>query len=166
MVEYSCRVLIPGRHHIATLLVRHFHEEVQHQGRHFTEGALRAAGCWIVGGKRVISTNISNCVTCRKLCGKEDDQQMADLPVDRLTVSPSFMYVGLDVFGPWLITSRRTSGGQACNKWWAIFFTCMTSRAIHIEVMESMETSTFISGASLPSEAPSNNSDQTVGQIS
>ncbi|KAK0139045.1 hypothetical protein N1851_024400 [Merluccius polli] len=45
-------LIIPGKHHIATLLVRHHHQKTQHQGRLFTEGALRAAGLWIIGGKR------------------------------------------------------------------------------------------------------------------
>lgn len=33
-------VIIPGRHHIATLLIRHYRSEVKHQRRHFTEGVL------------------------------------------------------------------------------------------------------------------------------
>ncbi|RXN36772.1 hypothetical protein ROHU_002657 [Labeo rohita] len=30
-------IIIPGRHHLATLLVSHYHEAVKHQGRHLTE---------------------------------------------------------------------------------------------------------------------------------
>ncbi|KAJ8346863.1 hypothetical protein SKAU_G00282640 [Synaphobranchus kaupii] len=37
-------LLIPGKHHIATLLIRHHHAAVKHQGRHLTEGAVRASG--------------------------------------------------------------------------------------------------------------------------
>lgn len=51
-------VIIPGNHHIATLLIRQYHEQVHHQGRLFTEGAVRAAGFWIVGGKRKVSSII------------------------------------------------------------------------------------------------------------
>ncbi|KAI4815315.1 hypothetical protein KUCAC02_005464, partial [Chaenocephalus aceratus] len=40
-------IIIPGRHHLATLLVHHHHQAVKHQGRHFTEGAVRAAGFWL-----------------------------------------------------------------------------------------------------------------------
>lgn len=29
-------VILPETHHIATLIVRHYYEEVVHQGRHFT----------------------------------------------------------------------------------------------------------------------------------
>lgn len=42
-------VLLPKTHHIATLIVKHYHEEVFHQGRHLTEGTTRSAGVWIVG---------------------------------------------------------------------------------------------------------------------
>nr|XP_046258699.1 uncharacterized protein LOC124066389 [Scatophagus argus] len=110
-------LIIPGSHHVTTLLIRHHHERVQHQGRHFTEGAIRESGLWIVGGKRRISSIIRKCVMCRKL---------------------------RDVFGPWEVTTRRTRGGQANSKRWAVLFTCMCTRAVHIEVIEEMSSSSFI----------------------
>nr|XP_054604550.1 uncharacterized protein LOC129165413 [Nothobranchius furzeri] len=137
-------LLIPGKHHIATLLIRHHHEAVQHQGRHFTEGAVRAGGLWIVGAKRSISSVIHKCVTCRKLRGKMEQQIMSDLPAERLQTDPPFSYVGLDVFGPWEVSARRTKGGQANSKRWAVLFTCMSTRAIHIEVVETLSASSFI----------------------
>lgn len=137
-------VIVPGKHHIASLLVRHHHEQTQHQGRLFTEGAVRAAGLWIVGGKRCVSRTIHHCVTCRKLRGPIQAQKMANLPVDRLSTEPPFTNVGLDVFGPWSICSRRTRGGLAHDKRWAVLFTCMSTRAVHIEVVESLESSSFI----------------------
>lgn len=67
--EEKTPIIIPGKHHIATLLVRYYDQKTQHQGRLFTEGALRAAGLWIVGGKRRVSSIIYGYVTCRKLQG-------------------------------------------------------------------------------------------------
>ena len=69
---------------------------------------------------------------------------MADLPVERLTPAPPFTFVGLDVFGPWQVITRKTRGGTANSKRWAVIFTCLTVRAIHIELVESMDTSSFI----------------------
>ncbi|XP_064478419.1 uncharacterized protein LOC135391824 [Ornithodoros turicata] len=137
-------VIVPGRHHVGLLLIRHYHGKVKHQGRHFTEGAIRAAGFSIIGGKRCIGAMIHHCITCRKLRRKLEHQKMADLPEDRLSADPPFTYVGLDVFGPWMVASRRTRGGLAHNKRWAVLFTCMAIRAVHIEVIESMDTSSFI----------------------
>lgn len=137
-------ILIPGQSHIARLLVRHHHEKIYHQGRHLTEGAIRSEGLWITGGKRLVSSIIHHCVTCRKMRGKPLNQKMADLPKDRLTKSPPFTFVGVDVFGPWTIITRRTRGGSAHSKRWAVLFTCLYSRAVHIEVIEEMTSSSFI----------------------
>lgn len=43
-----------------------------------------------------------------------------------------------DVFGPWSITTRCTRGR------WAIMFCCLSSRAVHIEVIDSLDTSSCI----------------------
>lgn len=132
-------VIIPKNSHVAKLLVAHYHMQVEHQGRHFTEGAIRAAGLWIVVGKRLISSVLHHCVTCRKLRGKPEVQKMADLPPERLETSPPFSYVGLNVFGPWTVVNQRTRGGAAQSKRWAILFTCMNTRGVHIEVIESLD---------------------------
>ena len=68
-------LIVPRTHHIATLLVRFYHEQVVHQGRHITEGAVRAAGYWIIGGKQLVSSVIHKCVTFRKLRGRLQDQR-------------------------------------------------------------------------------------------
>lgn len=137
-------LVIPGRHHVAYLLVQHYHVESQHQGRHFTEGAVWSAGYWIVGAKRCVSSFIFKCITCRKLRGTCEVQKMADLPPDRLSMEPPFTHIGVDVFGPWTISACRTRGGHAESKRWAVLFTCLSTRAIHLEVIESMDSSSFI----------------------
>ena len=139
-------LILPSSHHATTLIVHHHHAKVQHQGRHFTLGTIRSNGLWILGGKRLINSVINKCVKCKKFRGQQQFQKMADLPVDRLTPAPPFSYVGLDVFRPWLVSVRRTRGGLAQSKRWAVLFTCLTSRAIHIEVIESLDTSSFING--------------------
>ena len=137
-------VILPSKSQISRLIVMYIHEKISHQGRHFTEGAVRNTGYWIIGSKRLVSSVIHRCVTCRKLRGQLQCQKMADLPCDRLTPGPPFTSVGVDTFGPWEITSRRTRGGLALSKRWAIMFTCLTTREIHIEVIESMTSSSFI----------------------
>ena len=93
-------IILPGSHHITQLIVKHYHHEVKHQGRHFTHGLIRAKGFWIVGGKRLVSSVIDHCVKCRKLRAQQVPQKMADLPTQRLTPAPPFTFVGVDVFGP------------------------------------------------------------------
>ncbi|MEW8309172.1 MAG: hypothetical protein AB2695_18910, partial [Candidatus Thiodiazotropha endolucinida] len=71
-------------------------------------------------------------------------QEMSDLPADRIQPGPAFTSVGVDTFGPWPVVARRTRGGHANSKRWAILFTCLTTRAIHIEVVEELSSSAFI----------------------
>ena len=132
--------LLPKGHHVANLVVRHYHNQVHHQGRQITHGAIRQAGYWLIGGHRAVARELSKCVMCKKLRGLFLDQRMADLPADRTEVAPPFTNVGFDVFGPWMVRSRKTRGGAANSKQWAVVFTCLSSRAVHIEVLESMET--------------------------
>ena len=137
-------IILPAKHHVSCLVIRHFHESVQHQGRSYTEGAVRQAGYWIVGGKRAVSSLIFNCVTCKKLRGKFEGQKMSDLPEDRVEQAAPFSYVGVDVFGPWQVVSRKTRSSQASSKRWAVLFTCLSIRAVHIEVIDEMSSSAFI----------------------
>ena len=76
--------------------------------------------------------------------GSATDTKNGHLPIDRLTPAPPFSFVGLEVFGPWLVSARRTRGGMSNNKHWAALFTCLNTRAIHIKAIESMDASCFI----------------------
>ncbi|XP_052809448.1 uncharacterized protein LOC128237911 [Mya arenaria] len=136
-------IILPRKHPVSLLLVRHYHISVFHQGRLITEGALRSAGFWVVGAKCLVASVIHNCVVCKKLRGHFATQKMSDLPIDRLEQASPFSHVGVDVFGPWEIVTRRTRGGQAASKRWAVLFTCLTIRAVHIEVIEDMSSSAF-----------------------
>lgn len=140
----SANPLLIPKGYVAKLSVIHYHRQTFHQGRHFTEGAIRSNGFWVIGAKKLVSSVIHNCVTCRKLHGSLLQQKMADLPCDSITPGPPFSAVGVDVFGPWDIVTRRTRGGVANRKLWAIIFSCLTTRATHIEVIEDMSGACFI----------------------
>lgn len=144
VTEHLQPIIIPKKHHLAVLLVRHFHELTFHQGRHITEGALRSAGYWVIGSKRLVAMIIRQCVTCKKLRGYFKIQKMSDLPEDRLHPGPPFTFIGIDTFGPWPIIHRKTRGGSAQQKRWTILFTCLVSRTIHIEVTEELSSTSFI----------------------
>ena len=92
----------------------------------------------------MISSILHSRVKCRKLRGEVAVQKMSDLPDDRVHPTLPFTCIGVDTFGPWDIVTRRTRGGQANSKRWGLLFTCLTTRAIHIEVIESLSSSSFI----------------------
>lgn len=68
---------------------------------------------------------------------------MADLPADRLQVAPPFTYVEVDVFGTWQVVSRHTKGGCSNSKRWTVIFSCMCTRAVHTEGIETLSASGF-----------------------
>ena len=84
----------------------------------------------------------SNCVTCRKFRAATIQPIMADLPVERLAYqSQPFTNTGLDYFCPFYVSVRR-----ATEKRWSFLFTCLITRAIHIEITPSMDASSCVMG--------------------
>ena len=66
---------------------------------------------------------------------------MSDLPQDRVTCSAPFSSVGLDCFGPFL-----TKRGRSECKRYGLLVTCLSSRAVHIEMLDDMSADSFING--------------------
>ena len=67
-------------------------------------------------------------------------QFMGDLPKDRVTPNEApFTRVGVDYFGPFLVKRARSE-----LKRYGCIFTCLATRAIHIEVSHTLETDSFI----------------------
>lgn len=132
-------VIMPRNAHLTTLLVRNKHAQVDHMGRGITHNELRQTGYWVIGGSSAVSRVISKCVTCRKLRGSLQQQKMSDLPKDRLDPAPPFTYCAVDYFGPFLIKEKRS-----LVKRYGVLFTCMASRAIHLEAANSLSSSSFI----------------------
>ena len=93
----------------------------------------------------MIRNFIKNCMICKRLRGKLETQLMAPLPRERLETEPPFTNTGLDVFGHWnVLEGRVTRRSKGTTKVWAVLFTCLSSRAVHIEMLPSLDTPTFI----------------------
>ncbi|KAL3991912.1 RAB6A-GEF complex partner protein 1 [Sarotherodon galilaeus] len=122
-------VILPKEGIVTQLILDHCHKKTQHQGRGQTLNKLRESGYWIIGGSKVVAKYIKGCVDCRKVRGPTEGQRMADLPFDRVDPSPPFTYTGLDVFGPFY-----TKQGRKEYKRYGLLFTCLSSRAVHIEM--------------------------------
>ena len=104
-----------------------------------TINEVRSCGYWIVGGSSAVALYIARCVKCQKLRGTVEEQKMADLLLDRSEPTPPFTFSAVDYFGPWIIKEGRRE-----VKRYGVLFTCMGSRAVHLESANSLDTASFI----------------------
>ena len=132
-------VILPKKGHITELVIRHHHAKTHHQGRYITHAGIRSAGFWIINGNSAVGYCISNCVNCQRQRGVTSCQKMANLPQDRLEEGPPFTYSAVDYFGSFYIKEGRRQ-----LKRYGVLFTCMASRAIHLETVASLSTDSFL----------------------
>ncbi|KAL4006146.1 hypothetical protein ACER0C_005859 [Sarotherodon galilaeus] len=96
-------------------------------------------GFWVIGGSKGVAKLISKCVQCRKLRRSPEEQRMSELPKERVEISDPFMYCGMDCFGLFV-----TKQGRKEHKRYGLLFTCLSSHAVHIEMLEGLSTDSFI----------------------
>jgi hypothetical protein len=132
-------IILPNKSSLVKLMVRWHHEKLAHCGQNYLLSELRQK-FWVVHANAVARSVVRSCMKCRAICARPMTQEMADLPEDRIIPGqPPFTHTGTDCFGPFLVRKGRSN-----LKRYGIVFTCLTSRAVHIEVMDSMETDSFI----------------------
>lgn len=122
------------------MIVREFHNEA-HLGTEWTLSRLRQM-YWIVNARSMLKYTKMTCFVCKKLYAMPGNQKMADLPPERCHAGlPPFTYVGVDLCGTFYVKV-----GRANAKRYVCVFTCFTTRAIHMEVLNSLESDAFING--------------------
>ena len=138
--EIKHPVILAKEQHISTLILRHIHEKLRHCGRNHLLSRLRQQ-YWITSANAAARKIISSCVVCRRHRGKLGEQKMADLPKERLQPdNPPFTNVGVDYCGCGPFEVKR---GRSLIKR-CVIFTCMASRAVHLEMAYSLDTSSCI----------------------
>ena len=121
-------IVLPNKHHVTDLIIHHYHQ-VGHVGATQVLAAIRKK-FWILKGGTAVRRVISKCIKCRRWNAKPGKQIMAPLPIARITPrDPPFTSVGIDYFGPIPVKLKRSR-----VKRYGCIFTCLTMRAIHIEV--------------------------------
>ena len=132
-------VILPSDCHVTELVIRQYHCEVGLSGINHTWSAIRQRHWILKGGAAVRRTN-GQCTYCKKRNAHVGKQPMADWPSDGLHIDqPPFSHVGVDYFGPFQVKQDR-----ALVKRYGCVLTCITVRAIHIEVSHSLTTDSFL----------------------
>jgi len=132
--------LLPGKHHLTTLVITEVHLRLLHAGPTHTLAQLRV-NFWVPQGRREVRHVIKQCTVCRRYEGPAFKlPSMPALPEERVTPAVPFQSTGLDYFGP-LFT--RQSGSEP-QKVWVCLFTCLAVRAVHLELVHDLSTAAFI----------------------
>ncbi len=130
-------IILPGYNEIANYLILQVHYRGTHSGSDWTLYHLRFH-YWLVGGKRACAHALKTCRACKKASAKAAQQKMGQLPAERVTPSRPFSNIGLDFMGP-----LHVHNGAVQVKRWVLLFTCMVTRAVHLELVSDMTTETF-----------------------
>ena len=132
--------IISHKHPLALLIIRSVHSS-GHMGTEWTLAKLRIK-FWITRARPIIKQVIRHCFPCKRLFAPPCVQKMANLPIERLEPHrPPFSYVGLDCFGPFQVKYRRSE-----VKRYGCIYTCLLTRAVHIEKLEGLDTDSFLNG--------------------
>ena len=137
-----CPILLPKDHHFTQLVVLHAHKTLGHgTSTEHTLTQLRSK-FWIPQGRRVVRSVVEGCPECRRrFTTKIASQMMAPLPKSRLSSMRAFEKIGIDYAGPFVTKQGR---GRTRAKRYLCLFTCLTTRAVHLEMSYSLDTSSFI----------------------
>ena len=135
-------IILPRKSWVTKLIVKDFHEHGKHAaGTNQTLAAL-AARNWIIAGREVIREWEKECAECRRRKAKACQQVMAPLPISRLTTSlRAFTKTAVDFGGPFITVQGR---GKRRLKRYLCLFTCLATRAVHLEVAFGLDTESFL----------------------
>ncbi|KAG5684464.1 hypothetical protein PVAND_013698 [Polypedilum vanderplanki] len=134
--DKKCPIILPKKNRATTLIIMHYHEKNKHL--HYKTVIVDMLQRFFLQNinweiKRTIR---ENCYRCKKFNAKPDQPKMGDLPSERLaTFTPPFTYIIIDVCGPLTIIEERKR-----KKRWLFVAVCLTTRAVHIEILYSMDS--------------------------
>ncbi|XP_063377497.1 uncharacterized protein LOC134664680 [Cydia fagiglandana] len=132
-------IILDGRHPTAKLLVKHYHVKAAHGHQEAVVNDLKQE-FWIIHLRPTVKNVASRCMLCRLRKATPQVPRMGDLPQARMAHHQrAFTFCGIDLFGPMEVTV-----GRRREKRYGVLFTCLTVRAVHIEVVHTLTTDSLI----------------------
>lgn len=133
-------IILPRINKITRLLVECYHRMYHHRNHETVINEMRQK--FYIPRIRVLlrSVRINDCQLCKVRRTKPIVPQMGNLPPARLALRlRPFSCAGIDYFGPISVVCGRTQ-----RKRWGVLITCLTIRAVHIEIAHSLDTNSTI----------------------
>lgn len=132
-------IILDPRHPTTKLIIQSYDSKLRHPGPERLFAEIRRK-YWILRGREAIKHLQRECLHCQKWRKKPEVPRMADLPPARLRLfKPAFHSTGMDCFGPYTVKTGRRN-----EKKWGIIFKCLTTRAVYIDILHSLETDSFL----------------------
>ena len=134
-------ILLPKKDPYTRLCVLDSHERCLHSGIPQTLCQLRKR-YWVIKGRSLVRTVLLHCNICRRVEGPPyKPPPMPPLPSSRVSRTVPFHYTGVDYFGPIMVRNKKDNSQ---SKVWGCLFTCLSTRAVHLELVEDMTAETFL----------------------
>ncbi|XP_026666969.1 uncharacterized protein LOC113463933 [Ceratina calcarata] len=132
-------IILDAKETFTQLVIKYHHEKFYHGSHEAVINELRQR-FWIVGLRQGLKSLVSKCSICRMRRARPANPKMADLPPARLAFRlRPFSHCGVDYFGP-----MQVKIGRRREKRWGVLFTCLTTRAVFIELAHSLSTDSAI----------------------
>ncbi|XP_062540783.1 uncharacterized protein LOC134208854 [Armigeres subalbatus] len=144
-IPYDSRhqMLLPAKHPVTEVLIHHEHLNNLHVGQRALLAIVRER-FWPLQAKNTIRKVIKQCIPCFRANPMKTTQLMGDLPSYRVQPSPAFFHTGVDYAGPFLIKSLIQARKSMITKGYICLFVCLSTRAIHLELVSSLTTDAFL----------------------
>jgi len=132
-------IFLPKKSNFTKLHLKEYHQKLFHSGVSHTLARLRNE-YWIPQGRAEVKKAIHACGTCKQFQGGLFKLlSVSPWPRKKAAKCAPFTYTGLDYFGPLYIQGDSSKG-----KVWVCLFTCVTVRAIHLELIKDMTAEQFL----------------------
>ncbi|XP_059048070.1 uncharacterized protein LOC131843444 [Achroia grisella] len=133
-------IVLDGNHRYTQLYLDWVHRTHHHAGVELVMNEARQH-YWILRARPTIRSIVKRCQLCRLRRATTSIPPTGDHPVSRLAHHQRpFTYTGVDFFGPLSVTV-----GRQHHKRYVALFTCLTTRAVHLELTTSLSTDSAIS---------------------
>ena len=133
-------IILHDTNKIYFLILNDIHNDLFHPGHNRVIAESRKK-YWIVKARKLAKSIGSKCTICRHWRNKHLSQIMSDLPWFRITPGGApFENMSVDYFGPFNIKF----GKRQQTKAYGVIFTCLTTRAIHLELATSLNTDSYL----------------------
>ena len=132
--------ILDPSHPYTRLVLKHFHDE-SHCGDDRTVWKSRTK-FWIPQARRLVKEIRNKCYRCKLLARRNSQQLMSPLPKQRVLPTPVWYYTSLDLFGP--LEHVDMVRKRMKEKCWGVLFTCMVSRAVHLDLTQAYHTDALL----------------------